>query len=239
VTERASPNFNDRGGAAVELVVLHYTGMADGASALARLCDPRAEVSAHYLVDEAGGVTRLVAEDKRAWHAGRGSWRGRDDVNSRSIGIEIVNGGHDFGLPPYPDAQIEAVTGLVRGLLGRWGLAPGAVIGHSDLAPGRKQDPGEHFPWERLAAAGAALEVAPPAIPDWPTLAEGDAGPAAAAMQAQLAAIGYTTPTDGRFDLATASAVAAFQRRWRRARVDGRADAATRAWIAAVALASS
>lgn len=175
--ERPSPNFDDRG-SAVDLIVLHYTGMQNAETALARLTDPAplagdypgpwqapdidpatllARVSAHYVVDEAGQVFRLVAEDKRAWHAGVSSWEGEGDVNARSIGIEIVNGGHDFGLPEFPEAQIAAVIALVRDILTRHGLDASRVVGHSDVAPGRKLDPGEKFPWARLAAAGAAV----------------------------------------------------------------------------------
>lgn len=148
-----SPNHGDRRGQSVELIVLHYTGMADGASAHARLCDPTAEVSAHWLVHEDGRLDALVPEDRRAWHAGAGAWQGRDDVNSRSIGIEIVNPGDR----PFPMAQMDAVVDLLRQIAARHGLGPQAVIGHSDMAPDRKCDPGPRFDWARLAREGLAL----------------------------------------------------------------------------------
>ncbi|WP_339741735.1 N-acetylmuramoyl-L-alanine amidase [uncultured Maricaulis sp.] len=153
-----SPNFNDRK-LPVSLIVLHYTGMENGAVALERMCDPAAEVSAHYMVEEDGRVFQLVDEDKRAWHAGVSAWRGETDINSASIGIEIVNGGHDYGLPDFPAIQIEAVIHLVADIMARHGIGPEGVVGHSDIAPGRKQDPGEKFPWHRLAAAGCARVV--------------------------------------------------------------------------------
>lgn len=148
-----SPNHGDRRGQRPELVVLHYTGMADTAEARARLCDPLAEVSAHWLLHEDGRAEALVPEDRRAWHAGAGSWRGRDDVNSRSIGIEIANPGDR----PFPARQIDALAVLLRQILDRWALGPQDVIGHSDMAPDRKCDPGPRFDWERLAREGLAL----------------------------------------------------------------------------------
>jgi len=156
-----SPNFNDRK-LPVSMLILHYTGMENGVTAKARLCDPAAEVSAHWLVHEDGMTDRLVEEDKRAWHAGRGSWNGITDVNSASIGIEIVNGGHnvplaDGSLPPYPDAQILAVIKLAKDIIERHDIQPRNIVGHSDIAPERKEDPGEHFPWAGLAAAGVGI----------------------------------------------------------------------------------
>ena len=148
-----SPNHGDRRGQRPELIVLHYTGMADTAEARARLCDPAAEVSAHWLVHEDGWTEGLVPEDRRAWHAGAGSWQGRDDVNSRSIGIEIANpGDRPFSLP-----QMDAVAVLLRDIMARWQIGPDGVIGHSDMAPGRKIDPGPRFDWQRLACEGLAL----------------------------------------------------------------------------------
>lgn len=151
----ASPNHGDRRGGQVELVVLHYTGMADAASARARLCDPAAEVSAHWLIDEDGTTEALVPEDRRAWHAGAGGWQGCEDVNSRSIGIELVNPGDR----PFPAPQTDALVVLLREILARWQLGPEAVIGHSDMAPGRKTDPGPRFDWQRLAREGLAVGV--------------------------------------------------------------------------------
>ncbi|WP_281277800.1 N-acetylmuramoyl-L-alanine amidase [Paracoccus subflavus] len=148
-----SPNHGDRRGQRPELVVLHYTGMADTAEARARLCDPAAEVSAHWLIHEDGRTEALVPEDRRAWHAGAGSWRGRDDVNSRSIGIEIANPGDR----PFPMPQMDALVQLLRQVMARWRIGPDGVIGHSDMAPGRKIDPGPRFDWHRLAREGLAL----------------------------------------------------------------------------------
>lgn len=148
-----SPNHGDRRGQRPELIVLHYTGMNDAISARARLCDPKAEVSAHWLIAEDGTVEALVPEDRRAWHAGAGEWRGGDDVNSRSIGIEIANPGDR----PFAARQIDALTTLLRQIMTRWQIGPAAVIGHSDMAPERKFDPGPRFDWQRLAREGLAL----------------------------------------------------------------------------------
>lgn len=192
--------------------------MESGEAALARMRDPEAQVSAHYMVEEDGRLFRLVPEEKRAWHAGVGVWRGERDVNSASVGIEIVNGGHDFGLPDFPPAQIAVVTDLVRSVMARHSIPPGGVIGHSDLAPGRKTDPGEKFPWAELAAAGCAL-----ALPD--DRVEGE-------PEVLLERIGYG------LEPGLEAVVAAFQRRWRPGRVDGRLDPQTRDLIARVASAA-
>lgn len=219
---RPSPNHGARaGGRRPDAIVLHYTGMRDGPSAVERLCDPAAEVSCHYVVGEDGAVLQLVPEARRAWHAGRGSWAGEDDLNSASVGVEIVNGGHGFGLPPFPGAQIEAVAALCRDVMGRHGIAPARVLAHSDLAPDRKTDPGERFPWGRLAAAGVGLWVPPS---DDPSTAE-VAGVRAA--QEGLARLGYGIAPSGRHDAASRLVVAAFQRRHRPARVDGALDPGT------------
>ena len=148
-----SPNHGDRRGQRPELVVIHYTGMADGPSARARLCDPLAEVSAHWLIHEDGQTEALVPEDLRAWHAGAGAWQGRADVNSRSIGIELVNPGDR----PFPEPQMAALEALLARIMARWGIGPAGVIGHSDMAPDRKIDPGPRFDWHRLALQGLAI----------------------------------------------------------------------------------
>ena len=220
-----SPNHGERLGAGrPDALVLHYTGMADGPSALRRLRDPAAEVSSHYVVAEDGTVVQLVPEARRAWHAGRSAWAGETDLNSASIGIEIVNGGHDFGLPPFPAAQIEALVALARDILDRRGIAACRVLAHSDIAPGRKQDPGERFPWARLAAAGLGLWVAPSAM----TAAAGALAPAAIrARQADLARFGYGIAATGCHDAASRAVVADFRRRYRPARVDGAFDPGT------------
>ncbi|MGE3303570.1 MAG: N-acetylmuramoyl-L-alanine amidase [Hyphomonadaceae bacterium] len=239
--QRPSPNFDERG-RAIDLVILHYTGMQNGVIALERLCDPApragryafpwetpadpdaplGRVSAHYVVEEDGRVFALVAEEKRAWHAGAGAWRGEADLNARAIGIEIVNGGHDFGVPDFAEAQIAAVIDLVRDICARHGLRADQVVGHSDVAPARKADPGEKFPWKRLAEAGAAL---------WPR-ETAHAGEGAAAAQRALAEIGYGIAATGVLDEQTARVVTAFQRRFRQERVDGVLDAQTEAMIA-------
>lgn len=186
-----SPNFGERrGGGRVELVVLHYTAMPSCAEALERLCDPQAEVSAHYLIDGDGTVLSLVDECARAWHAGAGEWRGRDDVNSRSIGIELANTGRE----PFAEPQMAALEWLLAGVLDRHRLGPEAVIAHSDMAPARKGDPGPRFDWRRLALQGLAvwpdLAVAPPPPPS-PTRGEGGALPDMAGFLADLRAFGY------------------------------------------------
>ncbi len=149
IIETPSPNFDART-LPVTMLVLHYTGMQDAASALARLTDPEAKVSAHYLVAEDGQIIRLVDEEDRAWHAGKSWWRGTSDVNSASVGIEIVNPGHEWGYRAFPEAQIEALIPLVRRIVHHHKITRGNVVGHSDIAPARKEDPGELFPWERL-----------------------------------------------------------------------------------------
>ena len=156
-----SPNFDERD-ARVSMLVLHYTGMEDAASAIARLRDPEAKVSCHYLVDEDGRILRLVDEGKRAWHAGRSYWRGIHGVNAASIGIEIVNPGHEFGYRPFPEEQMDALVPLVADIVRRHGIWPSNVVGHSDVAPDRKQDPGELFDWALLARHGVPLLHADP-----------------------------------------------------------------------------
>ena len=229
IIQAPSPNFNDRLHP-LDMLVLHYTGMKDGPTALARMQDlnePR--VSAHYMVEEDGRVFQLVAEDKRAWQAGRSWWRGDEDINSRSIGVEIVNGGHDFGLPPFPDAQIEAVIALCQGILGRWAIPPERIVAHSDIAPDRKEDPGERFPWKRLADAGIGLWPQPARPEPWMTHGAtlGDAGVTVEGLQRALAAIGYRIVVTGVFDENTAAVVRAFQRRWRPERINGEGDTET------------
>jgi len=157
VIDHPSPNFGDRRGRTVDTLVIHYTGMKSAAASLERLSDPAAEVSAHYLIDEDGTLYAMVAEQDRAWHAGVGFWRGETDLNSVSIGIELQNPGHEWGYRPFPDAQITALIGLCQGILARHAIPAVNVIGHSDLAPRRKADPGELFPWKRLAEAGIGL----------------------------------------------------------------------------------
>jgi N-acetylmuramoyl-L-alanine amidase len=156
IIDAPSPNFNERS-LPVSMLVVHYTGMRDGAAAIGRLRASDSGVSAHYVVAEDGQVLRLVSEDKRAWHAGKSWWRGIQDINSASVGIEIVNPGHEFGYRPFPEPQIDALVPLVADIVRRHRIKPPYVVGHSDIAPVRKQDPGELFPWARLAKVGLAL----------------------------------------------------------------------------------
>jgi N-acetylmuramoyl-L-alanine amidase len=241
-----SQNFDART-RGIDLVVLHYTGMQDGETALRRLTDaapvagsypgpwqqnsaapdaPLPRVSAHYVVGEDGAVYRVVPEESRAWHAGASSWQGECDINSRAIGIEIVNGGHDFGLPDFPSVQIDAVIALVRDILARHQLKPSQVVAHSDIAPERKMDPGEKFPWKRLADAGVAI---------WPEHGAALGETSAVTVQTQLASIGYAVQQTGVMDMQTKAALTAFQRRFRPALIDGVADEETRGLLAALA----
>jgi N-acetylmuramoyl-L-alanine amidase len=206
-----SPNFNDRpSDVPIDMLVVHYTGMESCDHALARLCDSDAKVSAHYLIEEDGTVHRLVDEDKRAWHAGVSWWRGAMDVNGRSIGIELVNPGHEFGYQTFPDMQMQAFIALSQSILRRHPIPPRNVVGHSDVAPRRKTDPGELFDWRRLAEAGVGLWVEqskPMTVSDYE-------------LAAMLSSFGY--------EIAERDApVAAFQRHFRPRQVDGVADAET------------
>jgi N-acetylmuramoyl-L-alanine amidase len=222
-----SPNFNART-KTPDALVLHYTGMQTGEAALARLRDEAAEVSAHYMIEEDGRIFRLVPEERRAWHAGVSFWQGETDLNSASVGVEIVNPGHEFGYRAFPTAQIEAVIALVGEIRERWDIPDNRIIGHSDVAPGRKQDPGELFPWKALAAAGHGLWVEPPASPGAP-LAEGDEGAGVFALQAGFTRLGYDCAPTGKYDAATTTVVSAFQRHWLQTRFDGVACGDTRA----------
>ena len=225
--EAPSPNFDART-APPSVLVLHYTGMQTGEEAVARLRDPEAGVSAHYAVEEDGRVFRLVAEARRAWHAGVSFWRGRRNLNGDSIGIEIVNPGHEWGYRAFPEVQIAAVTALVGDIRGRWDIDDRDIVGHSDVAPARKDDPGELFPWRGLALAGHGLWVEPPPAPGQP-FGEGETGAAVFALQAGFTRLGYDLPPTGAFDGDTAAVVRAFQRHWRPEQVDGIADGETRA----------
>ncbi len=223
-----SPNHGERrDGRSPDAILLHYTGMPTAEGALARLCDPVAEVSSHYLVFEDGRILQLVPEVRRAWHAGAGRWKTDSDLNSCSIGIEIVNPGHDGALPPYPPAQIEAVIALCVDISARHAIRSERILAHSDIAPGRKRDPGEHFPWDALHRRGVGHWVAPAPIAGGRFLSPGEAGQPVEALQAMLGLYGYPCPQSGLYDRETEAVVAAFQRRFRPARVDGIADAST------------
>lgn len=205
IIEAPSPNHDARS-RAVDMVVLHYTGMRSGAEALARLRDPAAAVSAHYLVEEDGRVFHLVPEDRRAWHAGLSSWRGEGEINARSIGIEIVNPGHEWGYRPFPDRQIDAVIALLKEISERHKIAPARIVGHSDIAPGRKEDPGELFPWARLAAEGLAAAGIYEGAPDVSLSFEEALG--------LLKSIGYEIAEAAPGKPAPAAVILAFQRRF-------------------------
>jgi N-acetylmuramoyl-L-alanine amidase len=206
--EVPSPNWNERL-SPISMVVLHYTGMRTAAEALERMCDPASEVSAHYMIDEDGTVIRLVSEDKRAWHAGRSSWRGVTDINSASVGIELVNPGHEWGYHPFPDAQMDALLPLLADVIDRHDIPRANVVGHSDIAPARKQDPGELFDWDRLAQLRLALAKPKLAIR---LMWDNDS-----AFYLALERFGYDI-TD------RAAAVRAFERRWRPHRITGEPD---------------
>lgn len=234
VVERPSPNHEPRLGDGIDILLLHYTGMGTAASACAWLCDPVSKVSSHYLVDEAGVVFRLVDEEARAWHAGVSYWAGETDINSRSIGIEIHNLGHESGCPPFPDVQIDAVIELAQGILKRHPIPPYRILAHSDVAPGRKRDPGEAFPWERLAEAGIGL--LPLAVDSGlAALEPGSQGAAVESLQRDLYRFGYRIDMSACYDIQTQTVVTEFQRHFRRLRVDGVADGETRALARAVA----
>lgn len=232
VIEAPSPNFDART-APPDILVLHYTGMKTGPEALDRLRDPQAKVSSHYMVEEDGRIFRLVPEERRAWHAGASYWKGERNINGVSIGVEIVNPGHEFGYRPFPDAQIAAVIELVSDIRSRWQIGDDRIVGHADVAPTRKDDPGELFPWKRLAEAGHGLWVEAPPAPGLP-LTEGEESTAVFALQAGFTRLGYDLPPSGRFDADTKAVVTAFQRHWRQAKVDGIADGQTRAQLIAL-----
>lgn len=211
-----SPNFNSREGAPIDMLVLHYTGMKSCDEALERLCDPAAEVSAHYLIDEDGTVHHLVDESERAWHAGVAMWRGKTNINSRSIGIELVNPGHEWGYRHFPEAQMQALILLCNEIQARYRIPGRNIVGHSDVAPARKLDPGELFNWRRLAENGVGF-----ALFDWDIFEP----VAPEAVVSSLAAYGYDVSDEE-------AAITAFQRHFRQRRVDGTADEETRRRIA-------
>jgi N-acetylmuramoyl-L-alanine amidase len=229
IRERTSPNDASRDGARIDMLVLHYTGMTSAEAALARLCDPAARVSAHYLIEEDGAIWHLVPEARRAFHAGVSCWHGEFDLNRVSLGIEIVNPGHEWGYRPFPEPQMIAVERLCRDILARHPIPPDRVVGHSDIAPDRKADPGELFDWPRLARAGIGLWP-PPATGSRPRRGRGVGIVERAAALSALARIGYCVTAGSE-----AVALAAFQRRFRPERWDGLLDAETARRLAEVA----
>ena len=237
IRERPSPNHDSRDAAAealgggpprVDMLVLHYTGMQSGAAAIDRLSDPEARVSAHYVVEEDGTVWRLVPEERRAWHAGVSFWRGDTALNGVSIGIEIVNPGHEWGYRPFPEPQMAAVEALCREIVARWRIPAHRIVGHSDIAPTRKTDPGELFDWPRLARAGIGLWTEP--APELRRRRGRGVGIVERARAlADLARIGYQVEPGNEMP-----ALVAFQRRYRPERWDGRLDAETSARLAEI-----
>jgi N-acetylmuramoyl-L-alanine amidase len=207
IEDHASPNFGPRrDGAAPDMAVLHYTGMETGNAAVERLADPASEVSAHYVVDVDGRVLRLVEEEMRAWHAGLARWGGVSDVNSRSIGVEIVNPGHELGYPPFPEPQMQALEDLLGGIMRRHGIAPERVVSHACVAPGRKCDPGEKFDWRRLSLRGASV---------WLDLEQAEEGPAdPVRFQAAARRFGYDVPESGAWCAGTLAVWRAFLMRF-------------------------
>lgn len=219
----SSPNHDARAdGATIKLVILHYTGMQSGEAALQRLCDPAAKVSAHYVVEEDGRIFQLVDEQRRAWHAGKSYWQGMRDINSNSIGIEIVNPGHEFGYRPFPQAQMQAVRDVCADIQQRYGLPPEAFIGHSDIAPERKTDPGELFDWAYLAANGIGV---------LPVLKDKHVPLSEAQAREKLEKIGYESAADVPF----AAVITAFQRHFVQTNITGVLDEPTVAALCGLA----
>ena len=230
-----SPNHGERRGfARPDSVILHYTGMTTGNAALALLRDPKSELSSHYFVTEDGAILQLVPESRRAWHAGAGVWKGERDLNSVSIGVEIVNPGHDGGLPPFPQVQIEATIALCRDIISRRAISPERILAHSDIAPTRKRDPGERFPWAVLARAGVGHWIEPAPIGAAAAFGRAQEGPHIRSLQALLALYGYGVEMTGVYDRATEIVVTAFQRHFRPGKVDGQPDESTIATLRAL-----
>lgn len=228
-----SPNREPRrNGRAPDLLLLHYTGMECSEAALDWLTRQESGVSCHYFVDEEGRIAQLVREEERAWHAGQSFWAGETDINSCSIGIEIHNPGHDFDYPDFPEPQMRAVEALCRDILSRHAIPPHRVLAHSDVAPGRKRDPGEKFDWERLARSGIGLWVPPAPLEGDAGLGPGDEGEAVASLQRNLAGFGYGVEVTTTYGTGLEKVVEAFQRHFRPALIDGRADTSTRETLA-------
>ncbi len=233
IRDLPSPNHDERPeGIPIDILILHYTGMQTAQAAIDRLRDPVAGVSCHYVVDEDGSVLRMVPEERRARHAGVSYWRGSTGLNDRSIGIDIVNPGHEWGYRDFPVLQLAAVCDLCLSILSRHSIPARNIVAHSDVAPDREQDPGEKFEWQALAQNGVGLW--PDGVPD---LGTGGVVRDAASLwdvRAALAEIGYRVVPEGPLDPALAAVLRAFQRHWRPETVTGQADAGTLARLLAV-----
>jgi N-acetylmuramoyl-L-alanine amidase len=230
-----SPNFGHRReGLRPDILLLHYTGMPSAEAAILWLAAPESQVSCHYVISEAGAITQMVPEARRAWHAGVSHWDGIDDINSSSIGIEIQNPGHEAGYPDFPKAQMAAVEALCADIVRRHGIVTRRVLAHSDVAPRRKIDPGEKFDWARLAKAGIGHWAKPASISAGETLSRGASGDAVSHLQEKLRAYGYGLDLTGEYSGEAEFVVAAFQRHFRPALVDGRADRSTREMLDAL-----
>jgi N-acetylmuramoyl-L-alanine amidase len=232
-----SPNFDERGeGVTIDMLVLHYTGMESGRAALDRLTAKNSQVSAHYFIEQNGTVSQLVADENRAWHAGVSAWKGNSNINARSIGIEIVNPGHEFGYTKFPEQQMSSVIELSKKIVGKYNILPTHVVGHSDIAPSRKEDPGELFSWDKLAAAGVGVwfddecQLQKTRQP----LRPGNKGDEVLNLQKMLIEIGYSVNLTGQFDDDLKVVVRAFQRHWRPSLIDGVADSETLSAVEAV-----
>ena len=234
--EQSSPNWNERPcGCVVDTVILHYTGMKTGAEAIARLRDAATQVSAHYVVEEDGRIFRLVAEEKRAWHAGVSHWQGRDNINDCSIGVEIVNPGHEFGYRAFPTPQINGLITLLSGIKERHGIPAARFIGHSDIAPQRKIDPGELFPWRELADYGLGVVSINPCLDQSVVARKGDVGDVVCDLNKLLGIVGYHNLGDGNFGSGTEMALRAFQRHWCPEHVTGELDVGTQQVLSDIA----
>ncbi|MEP3280392.1 MAG: N-acetylmuramoyl-L-alanine amidase [Stappiaceae bacterium] len=225
---RPSPNFGARAAdVPLDMLILHYTGMPDGEAALQWLCSEKSQVSCHYFIFEDGRTVQLVAEEARAWHAGASYWKGKTDINSQSIGIEIDNPGHEHGYRAFPEAQIATVITLCKDICDRRQIVSENILAHSDVAPERKEDPGELFPWERLAGEGIGLWTSQVPLTGGRFLQEGDQGQPVEALQSMLGLYGFDLRVSGNFDHYTKTCVEAFQRHHRQVQVDGIADMST------------
>lgn len=220
-------NHDERPDGRIDMLVIHYTGMAVDEEAVERLTSAESKVSCHYFVHQDGRILQFVPEERRAYHAGVSSWHGVTDNNGRSIGIEIANPGHEHGYRAFPEKQIEAVIALSRDIIARREIPLANVVAHSDIAPTRKEDPGELFPWKLLHESGVGHWVEPEPVSGGRFFQRGDTGQPVEALQAMLASYGYGLEINGEFDELTAACVTAFQRHFRQERVDGIADVST------------